>query len=64
MCEEADAIKADLRACKTPAEIHEVSDRHRERVRALYADKKTRVHALHIANLKQYRLDQLRTEQD
>lgn len=53
-------IKNALRGCDTPRQIHECSDAYRDDVRKLYADSKTRAEALHIANLKDYLLNNMR----
>lgn len=50
-------IKDELRACTTEAQIDEVADRHRETVKSLAADPKTKVWAIHISNLKFYMLN-------
>lgn len=49
-------IKADLEAAKTVAEVLEVADRHRAEVKALAAHPDTKVFAIHISNLKAYRI--------
>lgn len=56
----SDAIKQALRDCRTPVELERVADTHRDAVRALYADPDTKTMAIQIANLKAYRLWEMR----
>ena len=51
------AIKDELRACKSPDEVHKVADERRDDVKALAKDRKTRVFATHISHLKWYMLN-------
>ncbi len=53
----AEIIKNELRACKTRADVEAVSEKYRDEVRALHADPETKVHAIHIVNLKAYILN-------
>ena len=57
---EVERIKDRLRACTTPQEIHAVADEERAAVRALHADPETKPQAIQIANLKAYRLADMR----
>lgn len=51
-----DAIKAELRKAKTPAEVEAIADRHRDTVRELHRSPASdlRAQAIQIAQLKAY----------
>lgn len=53
-------IKDALRACTTEAEVLATANRYRADVRAMAADPTMKEHALIIANLKSYRLWEIR----
>lgn len=53
-------IKRAFRACKTTADVHAVADKYRAEVRALHKVRETKVFAIHIINLKDYMLNDLR----
>ncbi len=57
MNERANLIKAELKECRTRAEVEAVSDKYRDEVRAMHADAATKVYAIHILNLKAYILN-------
>jgi hypothetical protein len=58
---EAERIKSRLRKCKTAADVATVADEERASVRAMAeASEDGKTMALQIANLKAYRLWQLR----
>ncbi len=56
----ADHIKQALTACRTPGDIHRVSDQYRAEVQRMHRDPVTRVYAIHVANLKAYLLADMR----
>jgi uncharacterized protein GlcG (DUF336 family) len=57
---QAERIKDRLRACTTPQEIHAVADEERAAVLELAKDPETKPLAIQIANLKAYRLADMR----
>jgi len=50
------AIEAALKAAKTAEEVEAVAAKHRETLKAMRKDDCEKVHAIHIINLKLYRL--------
>lgn len=51
------AIKDELRACTSAAEVEAVADKRRDDVKALAADPATRVFATHISQMKWYMIN-------
>ena len=49
-------IEAALQEAKTVEEVEAVAAEHRETVVAMHKDPAEKVHAIHIVNLKHYRL--------
>ena len=56
---EAERIKNRLRLCLTRREVNEVANDEREAVKSLAASADTKVMAIQIANLKNYKLKML-----
>lgn len=54
-----DEVLEALRAAQTAEDVEKVAEAHRDRVKALYALPEWRTRALHIINLKEYRLKEL-----
>lgn len=55
-------IKRALRQCKTAGDVHGVADHYRAKVQALHKMPDTKVFAIQIINLKQYLLQQFRSD--
>ena len=56
-----ETILNELRGAASEEDVARVSDKHRAAVRALNADPAQKAQALHIINLKAYRIWQIRT---
>lgn len=54
--EQTRAIEDALTAASTKDEVEAVAAEHRETVKAMHKDPAEKVHAIHIVNLKHYRL--------
>lgn len=55
--ENFEAMRADLRACTSIAEVEAVADKWRPELKAMGANRETKAYALIVANLKWYMIN-------